>query len=552
MHYATVGAKAQAQRERAASNAEETEAPCSPMAHDSQEAGGDDSAAGTLTTASTATAGWRSVLCQSRTAAALMCQTLAQGMAQGWSSPGVSKLRKGEGPFKPDETELAWIVSLFELGLLVGSLVSAGVFTRLGRRHTLFVGPLAFLAWTLLTYFAASASWLYAARLLAGTGMGVNFTFSSVYLGEVATPLMRGVLILVMTLLAPTGQLLSFLIGPKLDYWQEALSPLPLIVASVLLHLLWTSETPFYLTMKGRDAEAEQALFGLRHGHEPEHVRQELANMRRSVHRQLEEAKSWRQTLSPPGVKRATLIVMVLSGSPALFGVTTVLSFTQRIFEEADAPLPVESSILTIGVKVVMIVLSMYLAERLGRRVQLSATAFINFAAMLAMSAYFLCKERLHLDVHPAGWVPLVSLLTFMAATGAGVIPVSHILQGELLSQRAKMVVAPLAAVLLAATSFAIQRCFPLVGDTVGYFVMFGLYAVTNLVIALFTVFVVPETRGRTLMQVQDELRERALSGVPWWASSPTASSSRKRLLRGGDDRDAAAGRAHDNAALDA
>lgn len=52
------------------------------------------------------------------------------------------------------------------------------------------------------------------------------------------------------------------------------------------------------------------------------------------------------------GVKRASLIVMVLSGSPALFGVTTVLSFTQRIFKEAGAPLPVKASILTIGVKV--------------------------------------------------------------------------------------------------------------------------------------------------------------------------------------------------------
>lgn len=95
------------------------------------------------------------------------------------------------------------------------------MFTRLGRPHTLAVAPLAFLAWVLLTYFASSAGHLYAARLLAGTGMGVNFTFSSIYLGEMATPIMRSVLILVMTLLAPSGQLLSFVIGPYLTYWQE-------------------------------------------------------------------------------------------------------------------------------------------------------------------------------------------------------------------------------------------------------------------------------------------------------------------------------------------
>ena len=51
-------------------------------------------------------------------------------------------------------------------------------------------------------------------------------------------------------------------------------------------------------------------------------------------------------------MKRAALIVMVLSGSPALFGVTTVLTFTQSIFEEAGAPIPKVASMLVIGVKV--------------------------------------------------------------------------------------------------------------------------------------------------------------------------------------------------------
>lgn len=76
------------------------------------------------------TAGWRSVLCQCVTAAALMCQTLAQGMAQGWSSPGVEKLREGSGPFVPTEDQVTWIVSIFELGLLVGSVVSMPHATR--------------------------------------------------------------------------------------------------------------------------------------------------------------------------------------------------------------------------------------------------------------------------------------------------------------------------------------------------------------------------------------------------------------------------------------
>lgn len=72
------------------------------------------------------------------------------------------------------------------------------------------------------------------------------------------------------------------------------------------------------------------------------------------------------------------------------------------------------------------------------------------------------------------------------------------------------MMVAPVAAALLSISSFAVQQAFTRVGkSSVGFCLPFGLYALTNLFIAIFTLFVVPETRGRTLMQVQDELRPR-------------------------------------------
>ncbi|KAK3911191.1 Facilitated trehalose transporter Tret1 [Frankliniella fusca] len=464
------------------------------------------------------TAGWRSVLCQSRAAAALMFQTLVQGMAQGWSSSGVDKLTHGEGPFAPTTPEMSLIVSLFEVGLFLGSVVALPVFTRLGRRRTLHLGALFFLANLLLTYFATSAGYLYAARLLSGAGMGINFTFSSIYLGELTTPLMRGVLILCMAILAPVGQLLSFLLAPHLDYWQLLATPAALLAVCVLLHLLWTLETPYFLTMHGRHQEAEEVLFRLRRGHDRDLVLREAASIRASMERQMSEVQSWRQTLSPPGVRRGALIVIVLSGSPALLGVTTVLSFTKNIFDVAKSPNAWLSSDLVIGVKIAMIFVAMFLVERLSRRVQLSIAAFINFAAMLAISAYFLCAY-LGMNVTPADWVPLAALIVFMSATGAGVLPLQHILLGELLSQPAKastkrtvrMLVAPAATLVLSVTSFLIQTFFKMVGDSAGYYIPFGVYACTNLFIALFALLMVPDTRGRTLVQVQDLLRTGSL-----------------------------------------
>ncbi|KAK3921096.1 Facilitated trehalose transporter Tret1 [Frankliniella fusca] len=457
--------------------------------------------------------GWCSALGQVRSCAGVLALGLVQGMAIGWSSPALAKLAQGQGPFTPTLSETTWIVSLFDLGCSLGVVAGAAVFSHAGRRWTLLVGPATFSAWSLLTYFATAPGYLMAARALSGAGQGMCMSFSYIYVGEVATPRLRGALILTVSLLLPVGQLAAYVVGPAVSYWTQALAPLPVAVLSGLLMLTVMEETPFYLAMRGRHDEVVSALARLRGrpAVDPgEAVVREAQAVMTTVQRQQRAAASWREMFRAGGAKRAALIVLVESGALALVGVTTVLAFTQQIFELAGTPVrPDVSAAVLIAIKVAMVLVSMVLIERLGRRLQLGLGAFVNSLAMLGLSSFFLARDTLGADVARIQWLPLVCLIIFIAATGVGVNAVPQVLMSELLPQRAKAIVAPVAVVIVSLTSFGLNKAFMLVGTNYGFHLPFGLYAVTNLMVSIFTFLMVPETKGKSLADIQGMLAGR-------------------------------------------
>lgn len=461
-----------------------------------------------------------SELSQVRSVAPVLLAALAQGLTLGWGSPAVGKLRAGEGPFTPTIDEISWIVSFFSLGILAGSLGGSAVFARVGRRATLMLGPVLLSACSALLFLAPSAQPLYLARLLGGAGHGVGVSFASIYVAEVTDAVLRGRLILMVNLLIMTGPLLSYALAPHLSYGVLSLGPLATASAALVLALGlgWMRETPLYLSSKGRADEALATLRALRQGCKDEEIRTEFAAIQKTVKAQQSAGgTSLREVLADPVARRAAVLCFVVQGSFAALGVTTVLAFTQQIFERAGTPVrPEVSAASLIAIKVVMVLVSMFLIERLGRRLQLGLGALTNSLAMLGLSCFFLARDTLGADVSAVQWLPLLCLTVFISATGVGVNAVPQVLMSELLSQRAKAVVAPVAVVVVSLTSFGLNKAFLLVGGRYGFHLPFALYALTNMAVSIFTFLVVPETKGKTLAEVQDMLRGMAARKTSW------------------------------------
>lgn len=208
-----------------------------------------------------------------------------------------------------------------------------------------------------------------------------------------------------------------------------------------------------------------------------------------------------------PVAKRAASLCLVVSGSFAALGATTVMVFTQQIVEVAGAPLsPAVCSVLLVAVNIAAMLSSMPIVERLGRRTILSCSALGNAVAMATLAGFFVARDLVGADVSGVHWLPLASLVSYMASTGMGIVTLPHVLTSELLPQRAKASVAPLAGALVAISAFVLHKSFFIVGRAAGFAVPFAFFAAYNFGYSVFVACLVPETKGKTLAQVQEML----------------------------------------------
>lgn len=121
------------------------------------------------------------------------------GLIAVWSSPYISYLTSPESHIPITMDEASWVVSLLNLGRLIGAISGSVAVNYLGTKTTVLVTSLPITLCWLFIIVANRVEWLYAARLLAGISLGKVYSCFSLYLGEIADPTIRGALVVVGT-----------------------------------------------------------------------------------------------------------------------------------------------------------------------------------------------------------------------------------------------------------------------------------------------------------------------------------------------------------------
>lgn len=414
---------------------------------------------------------------QLRATAGSMLVATSCGVAVGWASSAVVKLQndKGPAPFKLTDEEASWVVSLNDIGILLGSVLSGLCFSVLGRRGTLLLCPLLLLGWAALTYSATGPRLLYAARLLSGAGMAVHFVYGNVYIAEVSVKSCRGLLSLLTSLFAMAGTLAQFCIGPYVSYWTQAwLGAVPAALALVVL-LLFTVESPYYLAMRQRPHETQNALSLLRgSAATADSLKEEVREIQRTVDQQLSAGSLW-AALRSPASRRAASVGVVVQATAPLFGESVVMAYAQKIFIISGSPLDdAHAAIVLYVAQATACLACTALVDRAGRRTLLSLSCLGNSIGMAALSGFLGGRGALGPGALAAlQWVPLAALLLFVVSCSLGANPVPGLLLAELLPQRAKPLVAPLSMVLFSVTAFATSKSFLALGEAAGMYAPF-------------------------------------------------------------------------------
>ncbi|KAJ2159023.1 Bifunctional purine biosynthesis protein PurH [Coemansia sp. RSA 552] len=406
------------------------------------------------------------------------------------------------------------VVGLTPLGAWAGSMFSGVVADRFGRKRMLMYNNAFFVAGALLTCTATSIAQLAIGRFVSGIGCGVAATVVSTYNSEVATVRTRGFMGGFQQLMILVGMFLSQAVSTGLSnapLWRVLFSLSAAVAIAQTLLLLIIPESLKFLASKGRYEESHVALLRLRRGLDTTLEFEDLVMMVESASEgsdvpqpSLWQVLSGRTEIDLRHLVFCTIFLMLAqqwSGTKGImFYSTEILSKTFHLSDEEIKQIPTIAQLLTLGIGAigaVAVVLGMNILDKVGRRSVLlvSSLATTICAALIVIGSA--------LDVGPMVAVSMY-LFNFVFQAGAGFIP--YLCASELLPYYALGSISGLATSVNCLTLFIVSFIFPILDEALGAY-LFVPFIVTNFVTFLFSVFMMPEARGKSVMEVVEEYK---------------------------------------------
>jgi sugar porter (SP) family MFS transporter len=387
------------------------------------------------------------------------------------------------------------IVSGLLLGAMIGALIAGTLADRIGRKPTIIFAAATFIAGILLAIFAPTIWTLIAGRFVIGLGVGATSDTVPLYIGEVAPPEARGRLVSMNQLMITTGILVAYLIDYALSStgsWQAMLA-IGIVPATLLgIGMMFMFESPRWLLTRNRRDEATQVLRKI--GQE-DLLQTELADA--SPAQPLK--RDWRQLLAP-NLRRVMLIGIGLAVLQQVTGINTVIYYAPTILKQAG--LGSMNSILAsvpVGViNVVVTVISIMIIDKVGRKPLLvaSLSGMVVTIAGLALS----------FGLSAPSWTKVVCLVAYVGSFAIGMGPVFWLLIAEIYPLRARGEAMSVATSANWMANFGVALAFPLLISSIGIAAVFWIFAGMGIVAIAFCLTEVPETKGRSLEEIEATL----------------------------------------------
>lgn len=429
---------------------------------------------------------------------------ISSGMHYGWPSPSLPKLLDQNSTISISNDEGSWMAVMPLMGAVLGSLIVGTTIDILGRKRTIMMCTFPFFsAWIMIGY-SRSIIVLYLARFLAGVADGWAFTAVPMYMGEIAHPKIRGFLGSSVSVTWIFGILLINIIGSYLSIQVTALvsSFAPILC---LLTFSWMPESPYFLLMRGREQDAKRSLQRFRGVQD---VEAELARLLAAVKAQTHNTGKFFDLFTVKSNQKAVSIMLILRTAQQLSGTTAITFYTQQIFTEAGDDISSElATIIYFSVQLVLALFSSTIVDKTGRRPLLLISISGSAVALFLIGTYFCIKQCTNIDVSEFSWVPVAALIGFVIIFSLGMQTIPILMLGELFPANVKAFALCMADIYFCIIATIISKFFQIMKDSFGTFVPFYAFTVSCCLGLVCIYFIVPETRGKTLEQIQMFLR---------------------------------------------
>jgi sugar porter (SP) family MFS transporter len=448
------------------------------------------------------------------------------GFLMGFDASVISGVVGFIGPeFELTKIQVGWAVASLTLTSTLAMMTAGPISDRFGRRPVLKVAAVLFTISAIASAIAPDYLTLVIARMLGGFGVGAALIIAPMYIAEIAPADIRGRMVsfnqLNIVIGISVAYFSNFLIlslsqsdlawtqslrmGDWTWRWMLGVEAIPAIVYFLALFLV--PESPRWLVMRGK---AEQALEILTRVSGKEQAKEDLDAVQESLDAEAHLAKGSVRELFLPAMRLVLTIGIVIAILQQITGINSVFFYAPMIFEQSgigkDASFM--QAVLVGIVNLVATVVAIALIDKLGRRPLLISGLVIIAGSMLLLAYSF----------HSATYGPggelidmnatmvLVGILSFVAGFGVSLGPVMWVLFSELFPNRLRGIAISFCGLINSSISFLVQLVFPWELENFGPAITFLIYGTFAIIGLLFVMRVLPETKGRSLEQLQAEL----------------------------------------------
>jgi SP family arabinose:H+ symporter-like MFS transporter len=405
--------------------------------------------------------------------------------------------------FNLNDIMLGWAVSSLLLGCIFGVILSGKPADVLGRRKTLLAASLLFFISALGSALSTHLYIFVTFRLVGGIAVGAASTLSPMYISEISPADKRGSLVSLNQLAIVIGILVAFFsnyllasVGQNNWRWMFAVMGLPAFLFFVML--LFIPESPRWLIQKNRNSEAFKILERI---NGTASALEEVKAIEKSI---ISEQKGEVKDLLTKEIRPLILIGIVVAIFSQVTGINSIMYYAPMIF--AKTGIGVNSALLqTIavgGVNVIFTFVAIKYIDKFGRKPLLIAGTSGMAVSLLVLAVAFYLQEF-------GGFLILTFILIYIASFGASLGPVTWVFVAEIYPNRLRSEAMSVAIVFLWIAVFVVSFTFPYMLNVLGGGTAFLLFGVMCVIYLVFLLTKIPETKGKSLEELEKILAQR-------------------------------------------
>ncbi|XP_063434964.1 solute carrier family 2, facilitated glucose transporter member 8-like [Mytilus trossulus] len=417
----------------------------------------------------------------------------AFGYTIGYSSPALPQMQTSRILTKE---YAAWFGSLLPLAAMFGGPLGGWMIEKYGRKSTLlFTSAPYIIGWWLIAR-GGNVTMLLLGRLLTGLASGLITVCAPVYIAEVSTKSLRGLLGACNQLSITVGILMVYSLG--LHFKWDTLALFGSIPAGLTaIAMFFVPETPRYLLMKERRIQALQSLVKLRGPHTD--VEDEC--------RDIEEGIDTKDTFTysefkKPELSRPLYISLAIMFFQQFSGINAIMFYTVAIFKSAGIQNSEFSTVIIGAVQVVSTVVACFLMDKAGRRRLLIIAGSIMTVTCFTFGAYYFAIKAGR-SPETLSWLAVGSLIIYIIGFSLGWGPIPLLAMSELFPARARGAASGIAIFVNWLCAFIVTKQFSLVQDWFGEAVTFWIFGAFCLGGVMFVIKYLPETKGKSLEDIE-------------------------------------------------